>query len=389
MSAFHQMGHDSKNLLDQEELSGFAGAVLSPVNYNPDDSMSIVERLRVARPGDFKLILDPQLYYPRHVDRGYLSQWSYFPKDFDSADRGSADYWNEMALSVAKAGHTVRAHMVASPADVPGAYDDPYYVKLVESGTALANAADFRFEPMQSAIVHLRELADQKRVLTIASIVSETPCRWIYLMVETGERPRRELTDAAGLCGLMQLIASLEAAKRSVFVAYSSSDVLLWKAAGASACSTGKYFNVRRFTKSRFEEKIDGGGVTEYWFEESLLSFIREGDLVRLKHEQLLSEATLKNPFFALVMSAIEEPAGPRAWIALSWRQFLFWFADIERRLSANPGLVEGILRDAIAQWVKLSDEGVIMHDPTNNGEWTTRWLQALLDFKKRQRDKS
>ena len=34
MPAFHQMGHDSENLLWAEELAQYRGAILSPVNYD-------------------------------------------------------------------------------------------------------------------------------------------------------------------------------------------------------------------------------------------------------------------------------------------------------------------------------------------------------------------
>ncbi|MGD0009340.1 MAG: hypothetical protein ABSE93_12445 [Terriglobia bacterium] len=36
MAAYHQMGHDSENLLSEERLGAFAGAILSPVNYAED-----------------------------------------------------------------------------------------------------------------------------------------------------------------------------------------------------------------------------------------------------------------------------------------------------------------------------------------------------------------
>jgi hypothetical protein len=34
MSAYHQMGHDSENLLWTEDLAKYRGAILSPVNYD-------------------------------------------------------------------------------------------------------------------------------------------------------------------------------------------------------------------------------------------------------------------------------------------------------------------------------------------------------------------
>ncbi|MGO9709880.1 MAG: hypothetical protein ACLQBL_13515, partial [Polyangiaceae bacterium] len=41
----------------------------------------------------FEFIFDPQLYFPRRADRGQLATWSYFPKDFDTADMSSEAWW--------------------------------------------------------------------------------------------------------------------------------------------------------------------------------------------------------------------------------------------------------------------------------------------------------
>jgi hypothetical protein len=53
--------------------------------------------------------------------------------------------------------------------------------------------------------------------------------------------------------------------------------MILWKAAGATNCATGKFFNLRRFTISRFEEPdSSGGGQLGYWFEKALLGIPSE-----------------------------------------------------------------------------------------------------------------
>ncbi len=61
------MGHDSRNLLDEEHLSRYGGAILSPVNYVES---SIRDQIMRA-PASFETIFDPQLYYPQTL-RGEL-----------------------------------------------------------------------------------------------------------------------------------------------------------------------------------------------------------------------------------------------------------------------------------------------------------------------------
>ena len=126
-------------------------------------------------------------------------------------------------------------------------------------------------------------------MLEIASIVSRTRAPYVYLVLISNVYPRREFADTEEIKGAMKLIYTLEDSGLKVIVGYSSSDVILWKSAGATACALGKFFNLRRFTSSRFQEPSEGGGQLPYWFEESLLSFLRESDLIRVRDANLLS----------------------------------------------------------------------------------------------------
>src|SRR3954469_25549240 len=89
MSAYHQMGHDSKNLLG--EVSGFAGAIISPINEAESAVSAMVATHDKSE--SFHFIFDPQLYFPRRVDRGKLATWDYFPRDFETADLSSYSWW--------------------------------------------------------------------------------------------------------------------------------------------------------------------------------------------------------------------------------------------------------------------------------------------------------
>ena len=84
MPAFHQIGHDSENLLFESGLAKFAGAILSPLNYTPEESASQISELKKRE--HFLTILDPHLYRPQS-ERLQLPTWSYYPKDVDTAER--------------------------------------------------------------------------------------------------------------------------------------------------------------------------------------------------------------------------------------------------------------------------------------------------------------
>jgi hypothetical protein len=63
MPAFHQIGHNSENLVFEDVLSRFSGAILSPLNYGFAAVAAQIERSR-EREG-FITILDPHLYRPQ------------------------------------------------------------------------------------------------------------------------------------------------------------------------------------------------------------------------------------------------------------------------------------------------------------------------------------
>jgi hypothetical protein len=377
---FHQMADKSQNLLDDKHLTDFVGAVLSPVNYTKDETRIYMERLRMRSGGGFSFVLDPQLYFP-DSEEGVLAKWPFFPLQFRSGDYTSATYWTKIAKDVAVVGKDLRAQYVASPAVVPKVYDNAYFELMTTVAGSLASDADDRFEPMQSLIVSTRDLATTPdRAMIVASIVAATRCGWIYLMLDTDVRPRLELTDSARLVAVMKLISALERAGKHVVVGYSSSDVILWKTAGATACATGKFFNVRRFTRSRFEDKEEGGGNLPYWFEESLLAFVRAADFKRLAIEKLLSDATNRNPLANDVLLAIEKDA---AWLKASWVAYMWWFADVEKRLSSDNTAARDLLKQAQKVWAELDRRQVFMSERLNTGDWIQTWLQADADFRK------
>ncbi|MBK9944326.1 MAG: hypothetical protein IPP13_22220 [Kouleothrix sp.] len=56
MPVYHQMGHQSDNLLLDPELQGYAGAILSPVNYDLNTLVKTVSRYRAT--GNYEAIFD-------------------------------------------------------------------------------------------------------------------------------------------------------------------------------------------------------------------------------------------------------------------------------------------------------------------------------------------
>ena len=378
MPAFHQMGHDSENLLFEDGLNRFAGAILSPLNYTPPDVKSQLERLK-DRPG-FVTIFDPHLYRPQS-ERMCLTDWDYYPKDVETADMNEA-WWAGIVERVAQTATTLGTTAVTSPAIVPKSFPDDFFLQLVENGDRLeAVLRGGRVRPMQTVVVNLADLSSLERVMKIASIVSRSRAPEFLLVFIGNTEPRRELSDPEELKGAMRLIEKLESGGQPVTVGFSSSEILLWKASGATNCATGKFFNLRRFTISRFDEPNGGGGgQLGYWFEEALLAFLRQSDVLRVRERSLVGDASARNPFSAQILEAV--PA-KKAWVALGWRHYMHWFADAEFRLTTGAANAEDLIAGADDNWgvIETSKPRLFMEERPNDGTWVRQWRRVVAEF--------
>ncbi len=378
MSAFHQMGHDSDNLLRDSGLANYRGAILSPVNYDEARIASQVTRLR-EQPA-IESWFDPQLYVPTS-DRGKLRSWSYFPSDVDTADQSSEAWWISIVNAVTDCCARLNVTAVCSPAVLSRQYSDEYFATIVRAGRNLVKRlAGTGMTPVQSAVVGMNDLAIENRLMSIASILSRSEAPEIYLVLIGTTEPRRELTDVDELKGAMRLIQLLTRAGYRVTVGYASSDMLLWKHAGATNCATGKFFNLRRFSRSRFEEPSSGRGQLPYWFEETFLAFLREGDLLRVQKNGRLSPSSARNPFASRILAQMAATPGG-AWLATSWRQYLWWFSEAESRVTAGgTTVVPDMLESAELAWREVKGS-IFMEERPNDGNWIRQWRRACLEL--------
>lgn len=374
MPAYHQMGHHSTNLLLEQNLARLQGAFLSPVNADQAEVIDIIRRAQEARP-DLEMIFDPQLYFPQS-NRGQLKTWSHFPSDVDTADIGSWAWWSGTSAAVARVVQDVRPQSACSPAVVPRTFSsNDYYSTMVDVGDDLATRVPGA-AVLQTLLVGIDDISVRFRAEEVASIISRAAARRVFLVVCTDVEPRRELADVEGLKGVMRLIRLVEDGGQRVTVGFTSSDIALWKAAGATSCASGKFFNLRRFTKSRFEEPSGGGGQLPYWMEEGMLGFLRTSDVVRVRNAGHFSSATMRNPYTTPILSLIDSGG---TWLAESWRQYLWWFADFEAR--ADRATVRASLRHAESVWTALDDSEVLMEEPRNDGSWIRQWRRAVAEF--------
>lgn len=385
MASYLQMGHDTENLVGEKDLDEFQGIVLSPLNRSPEELLKHVKEFKEK--GDYDIVLDPQLYFPRSM-RGKLQEQSYFPSDLDTADIYSPSWWDKIVNLLCDFSRQLDVNAVASPAILPKRWTDDYFSICSDVSQNLFDTLEgTNIKTLTTVMVDTKELSDPDSVFKKASILSEADSSGYYLVLVSDVDPRREFAESDELFGIMTLIKELENTGRRVIVSHCSSDMILFKAAGATSCASGKFFNLRRFTKSRYEEPGGGGGQLSYWFEHSLLAFLREADILRLKaegYDNYVGTLHSGNYWADKILEKLKKETG-KAWLALGWRQYLSWFCKTELLLSGNNPIekVKGWLKASEDFWLTLEDDDILLEEPRNNGAWLRPWRQALIKFSK------
>lgn len=374
MPVFHQMGNDTQNLIG--DVPGYAGAIVSPVN---SDSADVAKHVVKYQSETFRFIFDPQLYCPKS-SRGQLRTWNYFPKELDTADLSSDSWWDGVSDELLKCVTGLNITSMCSPAVVPSTYTDDYYALVTRTASRLAAVAhESKVRVLQTVLVPLAELSDDRQAMQVASIVSATKAVGLYLVFVSEVEPRREYADADALRGAMRLINTLRNSGVEVHVGFTGPEMVLWKAAGATSCATGKFFNLRRFTRGRFEEEQSGGGLVAYWFEERLMASLRESDLARLRPLGFLDQTIATNQYGKAIVDLLQQKPGT-PWVGLAWRQYMSWFSDVEARITSGSANVRDMLKLAEENWLQLEEKDLLMEEPRNDGKFLRAWRRALAE---------
>ncbi len=361
------------------------GIILSPINRLPNELNNDVGRF--CDKGGYDILLDPQLYFP-HSERGKLNDHPYFPTDFETADLTDISWWNHLIDELADYAAQLCISTIASPVFQPKVWHSDYFRLCADISNLLSKILNSKsIKVYTTVLANISELSESEKVMEIASIMSDTDSNGYYLVFISDVEPRREFADDSELYGMMTLIFELQQTGRPVLVSNCSSDMILYKAAGATDCATGKFFNLRRFTKSRYDEPKEGGGQLAYWFEHNLFAFLREADILRLLNRDfghLVGNQYSMNYWGRKISKQLKEEPG-KAWLAIGWRQYLSWFGKVEAKLSEEGriGIIRAWLKDADVNWGDLEDEDLLFDERRNNGVWIRPWHQAVARFNK------
>ena len=109
------------------------------------------------------------------------------------------------------------------------------------------------------------------------------------------------------------------------------------------------------------------------------MAFLREDDVLRLRKAQLLSAASLSNPYCGEILSVFD--AGrEQAWLSLGWKQYLYWFMDFEMRQESGQIDPDDVLSESEHVWQELDSRNIFMDERRNDGAWLRPWRRALAE---------
>ncbi|RJQ58130.1 MAG: hypothetical protein C4517_15620 [Stygiobacter sp.] len=384
MAAYFQMGHDTENLIGEKGLELFKGIILSPLNRNPDELHRYIKLFRGK--GTYDIVFDPQLYFPRSK-RGDLKSHPYYPKDFETADLSDISWWSSVIDKLVKYVNVLEIDTICSPVFLTRSWREDYYLMSVKIKDLL-NSQIKKINPQKKCfltiVIDVKDLTDKEKILKTASIVSSTESDGYYLVFLNDINPRKETSKDDLLFGMMSFVRELKATGKPIIVSHCSSDLLLYKYAGADHCATGKFFNLRRFTESRFEDSSSGGGQLPYWFEHGLIAFLREPDLLRILENRLdiINIDSSNNCWSKIILENIKSTKH-NPWIKYGWRHYLASFSLMEEELTKNPLLVEDWILRAQENWNQIVATRSYPEEPDNNGAWLAIWKQTIDNYKK------
>ena len=178
----------------------------------------------------------------------------------------------------------------------------------------------------------------------------------------------------------MKLIAALESAGQRVSVGPCSSEMVLWKAAGASHCAAGNFLISAVSLCHVLTSQTEVVAVSLALVRGVVSLLPTAVRVLRVQGKGLLSEASRANPFSANIIQNIPQK---KAWLALAWRHFLYWFANAEHRLATGAVTAEDLVGIADANWAALetSKPRLLMEERQNTGDWVRQWRRALEEY--------
>ena len=246
MELFIQMGHNMQALA-LEHLEEFDGGtiIISPMNILPNKVKGYATRVHKKKG---KVLVDPQLYYPRQYQKK-LSQYAYWPKsDITSLEMGQFD---TVVEELSKLNNEVEAEAFLLPSITAKKIDDLWNkIQKIIIESAKKYAPDMKY--IHTISLSSDVLNDESQIERVIEYVEEWDVEGVYIVCEHPER--YYLVDRPlWVSNIMSLVAGIKRQRKMTIVGYASHQLLCMALAKCDAIASGNFLNLRWFQPEHFE----------------------------------------------------------------------------------------------------------------------------------------
>lgn len=246
MELFIQMGHNMQSLaLEHLDEFGDGTVIVSPMNILPNKIKTYASKVHKK---NGKIIIDPQLYYPRKLQKK-LAQYTYWPQDnITSLESGQFD---KVVQELSILNKECNSDAFLLPSITAKKVDDLWNkVQRMIIENAKQYAPDMGY--IHTVALSSDVVNDETQIERVISYVEEWDVEGVYIVCEHPER--YYLVDRPlWVSNIMSLVAGIKRQQKKVIVGYASHQMLCMALAKCDAIASGNFLNLRWFQPEHFE----------------------------------------------------------------------------------------------------------------------------------------
>lgn len=246
MELFIQMGHNMQSLaLEHLDEFGDGTVIVSPMNILPNKIKTYASKVHKK---NGKIIIDPQLYYPRKLQKK-LAQYTYWPQDnITSLESGQFD---KVVQELSILNKECNSDAFLLPSITAKKVDDLWNkVQRMIIENAKQYAPDMGY--IHTVALSSDVVNDETQIEKVISYVEEWDVEGVYIVCEHPER--YYLVDRPlWVSNIMSLVAGIKRQQKKVIVGYASHQMLCMALAKCDAIASGNFLNLRWFQPEHFE----------------------------------------------------------------------------------------------------------------------------------------
>jgi hypothetical protein len=227
---------------------GGGTVILSPRDLEPEQVWRFARDVELVPGG--RAIFDPQFYLP-NADHERLTSHAYWPANYQSGAFWQGRELEDLLTALGALNTRIGAAAVILPGPLAATVDDDW----LGIQTQILSVAR-RLLPGRSLYASVALGADAVRSQSQVEELLEASDTWdvdgFYLVAE---HPQGDylVEDPNWLAGLLDVTAHQRLSHRVVLCGYSTHQMLMLAAAGASAVASGTWMNVRSFPPGKFD----------------------------------------------------------------------------------------------------------------------------------------